>query len=515
MISPGRLAREATFWTPLLAAVLLIALWPPHTVDGPAHVLGASVLADWDEEAAFRRFYERDLSPTPNLGGNLLLAVLVKVLGMRAGETVVLLACAVGLPLALRLAVAAVRPENGWAAVAALPFGFGYLYFYGFYGFCLGLVLFLCAVAVALGVPSPRRTAGLTLLLTATWFTHLVPFAMAVATIGLLSLVRTRDPRALAAAAVPMLPGLALTASYALRTEQGDGPTWLAPPGLALGLLGLHSPLVALDRAENVVAGALAALFVAVVLWGRGAGAGTRGIAVAALAATALYLAAPNSFGIDFGLVNERLALFPVLLGLLWLLSRPLPVRAVAVLAAGAIAAAGALLAVRAEELRRVDRLAEEYASATPLVARGSTLVALRFAEFTPDAGRNRRADPIRHLSSLLAARTGSVDVGHYEAVLDYFPARFRLDADPRRALDPELDLLGRVPAPAELLHARDLAGGRIGYVLLVGATAVRTPEAGRVAAEFRDRLAASYERVGVTAPTGLVEVWRSRPLRR
>lgn len=511
--------REALFWGPLLLAAVLIAVWPPHTVDGPAHLLGASVLTDWDAVPVYREFYLRDLAPTPNLGGNLLLAGLLEVLGLGAAETVVLIVCAVGLPLALRAAVVAVRPENGWAAIAVLPFGFGYLYFYGFYGFCLGLVLFLGCVAVALRARrSPWRDLALTVLLTATWFTHLVPFVLAVATVSLLALTADRRPVALVRAAIPMLPGFALTAAYAFGSSQGDGPEWSNPLELLGGLVTLHSPLVALHWAENPVTAALAVLLMVVVAW-RTRRAGdelpTRrgsvcGIALAAGAATLLYLAAPNSFGIDFGLINERLSLFPVLLGLLWLLVRAISIRAAAVLALGSVLAAAALFAVRVPELRRIDRLADEYATAAPMVAGGSTLIALRFAEFTPDSRRNRRADPVRHLSSLLAARTGSVDVGHYEAVLDYFPARFRAGTDPRRAIDPTLEGLGQVPPRVDLAALP----ARVGHVLLIGTTLARIPTAMQAVAEVRNRLQVDFVRVGVTGPTGLVEVWRSRALR-
>lgn len=516
----SRALTEAVFWGPLLIACVLIAVWPPHTVDGPAHLLGASVLADWDGEPTFREFYERDLTPTPNLGGNLLLAALVKVLGLRAGETVLLILCAAGLPLALRAAVHALRPEHGWAAIAALPFGFGYLYFYGFYGFCLGLSLFLCAVAVAVPAitrPSPWRATALTALLTATWFTHLVPFALAIGAVGLLALSVDRRSRALALAAVPMLPGVALTAAYLARTEQGDGPEWLNPAGLLVGGISLHSPLVALHKGENAVSAGLAVLLIAVAVATRRTDdvppahrAPLRGIALATVAATVVYLAAPNNLGIDFGLINERLSLFPVLLGLLWLLARPIPPRAVAVVAGGSVLASGALLAIRAPELRDVDRLADEYARAEKLLTPGHTVLALRFSAFTPDAGRNRNADPTRHLSSLLAARTGGVDVGHYEAVLDYFPARFR-DPQVRRALDPDLTLLPQVPPPAELLQANELTNGQIHYILLVGGTAVCTEKARQAVTATRDRLQQHYVRVGVTTPTGLVEVWRAR----
>ncbi len=516
--SRARLLCEAAFWGPLILATILIALWPPHTVDGPAHVLGAHILgADGPElTEVYSAYYDQDLTPSPNLGGNLLLMVLEGAAGDRGGETLMLILCAVALPIALRFAVHAIRPQQSWAAVAALPFGFGYLFFYGFYGFCLGLALFLLSVGLALR-PASRRPLLLMLALTATWFTHLVPFALAVGVVGLIALAADRRPVALARAALPMLPGLALTVYYSARTSQGDNPEWLNPVGLVVGLVGLHSPLVALSKAENIVAAVLAVLLVVVAVRMRPVelpgehGAAVRGIGWATAAATLLYLVAPNNLGIDFGLINERLSLFPPLLLLLWLLIRPMPARVTAILAAGSVAAAGALLAVRAPELRRIDRLADEYATAQQWVTPGSTLVALRFVDLTPDAGRNSNADPIRHLSSLLAARTGSLDVGHYEAVFDYFPARFDPDKDPRRAIDPDLGGLPQVPPRVDLDGATGVFARPIDVVLLVGAWAARTPATQQALAETRERLQKNYERVGVTTPTGLVEVWRSR----
>ena len=76
----------------------------------------------------------------------------------------------------------------------------------------------------------------------------------------------------------------------------------------------------------------------------------SRAAGVAALAMGLLYLVAPENLGIDFGLINERLSLFPVLFGLLWLLTRPLPARATAITVGSALFATLALGAVRAPD---------------------------------------------------------------------------------------------------------------------------------------------------------------------
>ena len=509
-----RAARWA-FRASLAAVAVAVVLWPPHTVDGPAHVLGARVLADWSGHGIYRELYVRDAFPTPNLASSWLLAALVKAGSLRAAETAVQLACVLGLPLALRYAVRGVRGESAWLALAAVPLSFGYLFCYGFYNFCLGMALCLVCAGWALRYApawSPRAIAGLAALLVATWFTHLVPFALALLYVGALALAGPRTVRAYAAPALAALPGLALTAAYVAHTRQGEGPAWSGVPGLAAGLVTLQAPLVTYTRAELVVSVGLAAGLVALgVRAARARAGGGRGPLLALALATALYLAAPNSFGVDFGLINERLSYFPVLFGVLWLAATPWGPRVAAGGTVALVAAAAVLFAVRVPDLRAYDRLADEYASAARWVPPGSALVALRYAEFAPGGGRNAHFDPVRHLSSGLAAATHSVDVGHYEAVFDYFPAQFRPGRDLRRAIDPTLAGLPAVPPQVDLGAAERLAGRRIDVVLLVGADrGDEAPGSAAAAAAVRAWLGAhGYARAGVTGPSGLVEVWK------
>ncbi len=351
--------------------------------------------------------------------------------------------------------------------------------------------------------------------LAGTWFLHLVPFALALLFVGSLVLAGPRAPRAWLAPAAAMLPGLVLSGMYVLHTEQGSGPKFSGVPGLALGLVTLQAPLVTYTRAELVVSVGLGVLLVALAVLAvravrgrRAAGEpAARGLLLATVLATVLYLAAPNSLGVDFGLINERLSFFPVLFGVLWLAARPWGPQ-VALRASVALAVAAAVLfGVRVPELRQFDRLTDEYATAAQWVQPGSTLVALRFAEFAPGSGRNSHWDPVRHLSSGLAASTSGVDAGHYEAVFDYFPAQFRPENNLRRAIDPTLAGLPAVP-PRIDLHAVDCVP--IDYVLLVGAADPRADAAAVAAA--RAALDEHYLPRGVTAPSGLVEVWAGRP---
>ncbi|MGQ0625243.1 MAG: hypothetical protein ACT4PP_11430 [Sporichthyaceae bacterium] len=504
------LALSALFWLPVSCAVVLVVLWPPNTVDGPAHLLGALALGEVgaDPSGIYAAYYERDLFPTPNLAGTVGLAALVQLTSLRVAETVVLVFASVGIPLALRFAIRAVRSESAWLAIAALPLAFGYLYFYGFYNYCLAIALSLVCIGVLLRVaPAWRRgpTTALAALLTLTWLTHLVPFVAAA--VFLLAVVATgpRTRRSWVGAALVVLPGAALSLAYLARTESGQSPSWEGWAGRLPGLFSLHTPLTTFSRWEDVIAVVLAGVLLTVGVRSRRADRHSPA-GWAALAMLALLLVAPTRFGLDFGLIDERLAIFPVLFGVLWLAAAPMPPRSSLAGALALVLATGALLAVRVPEVRRYDRLADEYAGAARWIEPGSTLLALRFVGLGPDAGRNAAWDPVRHLASGLAASTHSIDLRHYEAVLDYFPARFRADTGLRRALESELAGLDAVPpqrAGAEL----EPSPVPIDCVLLVGGSRARGSAAATFAS-YRLALATDYVLLGVTAPVRLVEVW-------
>ena len=509
----------ALFWVPLAIAAVWIVVWPPHSVDGPAHLLGARAIAD-HAEPIYAGYYEIDWFPTPNLAGTRLIAGLVSLGGLRFAGTVMMLLAGLGTPLALRYALRAVRPESTWLAIAGLPLAFGYLYFYGFWNYCLAIALALLCVGLALRA-APRWPATPTLLLAAlltlTWLTHLVPFLAAVLFLGAVMATGPRSRRSWIAPGLTVLPGVALSLAYLLHSDSGDGPTWTNPLGRALGLVSLHTTITTYSRWEDVIAVAIATVLIALALRARRAAPGTEARAagaaagVATVAAALLVLVTPTNFGIDFGLIDERLAVFPVLFGLLWLAARPPEARVAIAAATALVVASVALATVRVPRLNDYDVLADEYLSAGHFIEEGSVLVALRFANLGPDAGRNSAWDPTRHLSSELAAERHSVDVGHYEAVLDYFPARFRPLSDPRRLIDPELTGLGVTPPQIVLGNlAPGSAPAPPDYVLIVGAPDATGADL-HVLEETRLFLESHFQKTGVTSPRGLVEVWRRR----
>lgn len=531
--SPGRAAqartgRDAVFALAVLGQAAALVAWPRVvTVDGPAHLAGAAALLH--RGSAAQSLYEVDLWPLPNLLTSVLLAALLGVLGPDGAERLLVLAYALGLPLAMRYALRGVDPSSGWQAVAVVPFVGGYLYTYGFYNLCLALVGMLLVAGLALRQRSGwsrRSTFALSLLLVLTWTAHLLPLLVAGLLVAVLALCRAwsarRDGlrevllRHLAPVVLAGLPVLALTVAYLLDPASGRGEPvrTSSPPGLLLGLVGLGRPLVAWTTWEYVGSGVVAAGLLALVLAGRPLSSRSperRALAVTGLLLTAAYLASPDRYGPAYGFLNDRLSLFPPLLLVLWAAAPAPSTAARAVPAARAallllLTGTVLLIGARLPTDLRYQREVAEFVSVAPAVPRGSTLVALRLSRATPvgpDA-RNRARDPLRHQAGRVAVLTGGVDVGDYQAVTAYFPTRWRPATDPRRRLDPDLQGLERVPPRVDLT-----AGPQV--VLVVGraradSAALQAPETVRVLAE----LATSYRRTAVSR-RGLVEVWQRR----
>lgn len=518
----------------VFAAVVVLQLLPllllrhVPTVDGPAHLAGARVLADLltgPGAAVYRHYYTVDLFPSPNLLAGLVLAGLVRLTTPTAAEKLLIGGYVVLFPLGLRYALVGVSRSARWLAFLAFPLTFGYLFWYGFYGYCYGVALALFTIGFALR----RRRAwrvhsalGLAVLLLLTYAAHLVPFALALLFLAALAVGDTLAARrggdagwraTLLAPAVAALPAVALTAAFLARGGAHAEPRRTPLGALVGGLVSLATPVVTFVRDE-----ALFSILVALVLavatgmaLCRG-GAAVRGpaaqLAAAVAAATGGFLAAPSQLGLEYGLINVRISVFPVLFLALWLAAQPLDPRLRRAGAAVFVLAAAGLAVVRVPDVTRYERQLDEYATVAGVVPAGSTLLGLRLQLDSPLHGpvRVRAFDPLRHAASLVAAQTSSVDLGHYEAQYNYFPTPFRPEANLRRRVDPDLTGLEAVP-PRIVLPAEG-----IDYLLVWGAR-LMTPavRADPATAALLDQVARHYRLVHSTGPDGLVDVYARR----
>lgn len=501
-----------------------LVAWPRViTIDGPAHLAGAAALLHSGDSS--QALYQVTLVPLPNVLSTVLLAALLAVFGPDGAERSLVLAYAVGLPLAMRYALRGVDPGAGWLAVAAVPFVGGYLYTYGFYDLCLAMVGMLWIIGFALRRRSgwsPASAAGLGGLLLLTWAAHLLPLLVAGLLVGVLALYRVwaaaRDGlrAALLAHLLPPviagLPVVALTVAYAVSTaaQRGSAVRTASVGSLLLGLLDLGRPLVVWTTWEYA-GSALVALGLVALAWSgrrnRPRSPERSALAVTGLLLAVWYLASPDRYGSAYGFLNDRLSLFPPLLLVLWA-AYPTPSRragpiAVAVLLLGA----STLIGLRLPTDVRYQRDVAEMLSVVPQVPRGTTLVALRLWRDAPVGreARNRARDPLSHEAGRIAVLTGGVDVGDYQAVTTYFPTRFRPATDPRRAIDPSLLGLELVPPHVDLTNGPQT-------VLVIGRTRAAPSDLDRPeSVQLLNQLNSLYRLVATSRRSHLVEVWISR----
>jgi hypothetical protein len=522
----------------VVVQLLPLVLFPTVlSQDGPAHVAGAWVLLHSGDAGAtgavLAEHYRTDLTPVPNMLATLLLAGLLPLAGPDGAEKLLVAGLVLGLVGALVCAVRALDRRAWWLAAAALPLAGSHLVAYGFYNFVLGVIGALLVLALVLRRRDGWRVpaaAGLAGLLVLTWSAHLLPWvfaagsALTLAGVRATGAVRGGEPVAGAVGrhAVPVLlavlPSAALTAGYLATGEGPPAEGRVAPSAARLGaLVGGLRPFVTGWGPERLPALltviVLAVLAVAALRRARPGhlGLGPERVALRLLlvGVTAVYLLTPDRLGADFGFLPARLAWFPPLLLVLWAATRAPSPRAGAVAAVLLVVAASAAAATRLPaEFVAADEVAE-LLSLAEQIPPGSTIAVLQYdrSVVSPVTGV---PDPLRHESSRLAIRAGGVDVGHYEAVHDYFQVRFdgppylrqRLDADPQvRGLE-------RIPPVVDLAAVR----GDLDAVVVLGLNRA-DPDVRRAAGTraVTAELSAHYAQVAAS-PSGLAVLWRADP---
>lgn len=431
----------------------LLLLQHVGSVDGPAHLLGATVLAANGDQQIYREYYYLDRFPYPNLATHYLLAALVRAFEPATAEKLLVATYLILFGYGLRRACLSMGSDSRWAVPLGLAFATNSLLMFGFYNFCLGLVVLLLGVAYIQthkGRWTKRSTTALGVLFLVAYLTHLVP--MAILTIYLavstwLEFTRSRyfQVGRLQQAVLPSLavvPVTCLTAVFLTRPSTHPVQIDYAQlPRYIANLVTLRLPLVIYTNIELIPVLALLLGLSVISMWaiterrGRLNSGESAPLLVTLLICLALYVLVPEGLG-QGGMLHARLSFFPPLFLVLILATTSPPPRLRSLgIAVGCLSALTVVL-VRLPLQERLDKDIGAYVELTPHIQPGSLLVGLRLKDAEPAASRFRGGqDPLLHVPSLVAARTRSVDGGHYEAATTYFPVRFRPERDPYTAL--------------------------------------------------------------------------------
>jgi len=523
----------------VVLALPFIVLSHVNTIDGPAHVLGGRLLQSLHDVPVVRRYYHFTLA-VPNVLVPLLLAAAMVVLSPTWAEKVVVALYVVAFPLAVRFAIRSVNREAGWLALIGLPLVVSYLLLFGFYDFSYAMVGAFVAIGLAVrfrGNWSLLRVMALALVLVLTYGAHVVPAVMAVVVIGTLTVVDalsawrrrgaasgegavSRDSvgRVVLPPLLASLPTAALTAAFVASGSAGGLETQRKSfTTLVAGLATLTLPTVTYSDVEIV--GAVAVVVILLVLCVvalfdlrmRQTSTLTVGLLVATLVCVVVYFAAPDDVGAG-SYLNDRICLFPPLVLLLALASAPVRARAWRV--AGTIGLVAALVAAAARLPTQVhyDHLVSEYLTVERAIPPGVTLLAVRYSVFSPPVGsrRYKQLDPLAHEASRVAADRGDIDLADFEALVSFFPDQFRPGV--KQLVTRDLYSSEVVPPRVELAQYNQASGRPVQYVLIVGLKgATEQVRDSPDTLVLEQVLAAHYQRVLVTRPTGLVTLYRYR----
>ena len=186
----------------LAVLILLLYLFPIWgfkyfpSADGPCHLYNAQVFKDFNNpELQFSRYYKLNIKPFPNWTGHLLLIAFLQFVPPLLAEKILLTVYVVAFGLSLFYLLGAFGHKSKILALLGFMFIYNVTLLFGFYSFSLGIPLLL----VSLGYFWKQKDAWtwkksliLSFLLVLLYFSHPVPYLIALVTMPILSLIYFR-----------------------------------------------------------------------------------------------------------------------------------------------------------------------------------------------------------------------------------------------------------------------------------------------------------------------------------
>lgn len=510
--------------------------------DGPSHVENADIIRRYSNPSSeLRRYYLLATDRELNWLGHLMLAGLRFALPPAPAISLFLSGYVILFPLSVVYALRSVRPRAGPWALLAFPFIYNYPLHMGFFNFAWSIPFFFLLVGWFLRPGRSARSYGVFAAISLVLYLfHPGTWTMAALAIGILAACRTVGDwmgaaktkslapaeaariavRGLVLPFLALLPALLLFLRFASRAGGASAMRLKlqAPVNLyAAALLNEFSFRNTLEhRLFQLVLAALILSAAALLLLkiAKRSFSELDSILLVAAAFLALGFLTPDEM-LSGQFLRPRLVLFVCLTLILWLGSA---IRsrgaALAVMGLGSIASAG-LLGTRMTAYRRLDSFVTEYVSAGSAVEPNRTILPLNFLSLGPELPGHGRlpmtVHVFQHTSGYIASERNVVDLANYEANTDDFPVRYRPGMNPYERLGDVENNQARIDRVNLSGYAG--TGGSVDYVLLWGARV--GPEGGNHtnAAPILRQLEEGYDRVFISRPLGLAEVYRRKGL--
>lgn len=540
-----------------LGLICAAPVWAFHyfpSTDGGAHLANADVLLQYLKPAgtAYRNYYELSHRPLPNSLGHFLLAGLMLVVKPTVAEKLLVTAYVIGLPLAVRYALRAVRGRAGFLAFMVVPLSLNWILHQGFYNFCCSVIAFFVLLgywlrhreemtvgrAIVLGILGLVLYAG-----------HLLSIVLACAAVGILAAwftvaawwtaknirhaggtplplwpgVRSR----LVVTFIALLPAIALVAWFQLGGFAGKpGKTQIAITHGAFWkqLFGLSILVSYRARPEKYFACATAALFIATFIAGmcgkfsrREGWRAIDGLILVPVAFAGLYFTRGDLASAQL-FIPQRLVFYTYLTLLPFLAAQPYShlKRKIVATVAGLLAI-GLTVAHLAPFKAYNEQLAEFVGAAERVGAQSTVLPLIMAPRGTPAVSDENALTvvPFYTAAGYAAIERKAVDLRNYEAGLDYFPVKYKAAVNPYTFLGVNRGKakgLEEVPQRIDVAKYEHETPGRVEWVVVWGPDVTfANPEQAATAAETLRQVREGFELV-YTSEHGRAQVWRRKP---
>lgn len=446
----------------LLVCLYIAPLWAFRyvpTADGPSHLANALIIKNYRDPAAetIRQYYVISGRPSPNLLYHLSLVGLLYVFPPLIAEKVLLTLYVLLFAGAFRYLTVAVSGRPGPAALLAFPFMFSFSFNLGFFGWVISLALAMLGVGYywrrreRLDV---RAVIALNALALATYFAHLLGWAILVGTVVILALAgggwlafkarrsglawreALRRLWTKATVVAYIAPAAALGIWY-VATYPTEYPVTHTPfPDLARNLLRLEwlisfnawqrGAAYATAASLGVLALSIVAYKIYVALLCRsfkvpGGWKATDAMWGVVFGFAALYFLCPWGGPAGGSYVSPRLALLPFLAVAAWLSTMRGVIRRSLFVIAPALATFSLVGLVVGYS--RANRDLEEYTTGVPYLAEGAAVLPVNFIYAT---GRDNKADYMYNAVCYYVMGSYGVNLLNYEADFGYFPVNWR-----------------------------------------------------------------------------------------
>jgi hypothetical protein len=448
--------------------------------DGPSHLYNATVLANYNKEAAYRDYYSVGLPLDGNVATQAIVVGLLKIgIAPRIAEKILLSIYALLLPLSLWYVLSAVTPQAKLFSLFAVLLIPNFFVHKGFWNFCFSIPLALFAFGYYIRRRESWRIRSIVIFAILggiLYLAHIAAwgvFAIGVGAYEVAARFSDLRPWAISSrqtiALCTLIPPGFLTLIYAFttRVRSRAAITVFVPLTSRLralcGLSFLHTLSPSDITAARAVAMLLALLFVSALIHRfrreRRFQTTDAFLLVGGVCAL-LAIFGPDAVG-DGSYIHMRMSLFAGVFLVIWMAAQQWHTWTLRTLWIVLPVIAIVSLGARFPEYRRWDNVLREFTSIGPQIRSGATILGLRM-DRDPDNIR-----PLLHAVDWLAPRP-FIDLGNYEAGTDQFPLRFRRDHSPDGVLGKRAEL-EQAPPVFHIARYESQTFGCVDYILVYG----------------------------------------------